>query len=51
MVNEYDHVKILATGETGVVIDIRNTSSRYLIIELDGSNELFDCTEDEVEKL
>ena len=51
MVNEYDRVKIIATGETGVVVDIRNTNDCYLIVELDGGNELFDCTVDEVEKL
>lgn len=51
MVNEYDRVKIIATGETGVVVDVRNTNNCYLIVELDGDNEFFDCTVDEVEKL
>ena len=51
MVNEYDRVKIVATGETGVVVDVRNTNDCYLIIELDSNNELFDCTAGEVEKL
>lgn len=51
MINEYDLVRIKATDETGIVVDIRNTSGTYYLVELDKDSELIDCTEDELEIL
>lgn len=50
-INEYDHVRIVKTGETGIVVDIRVTNDRYFTVERDSDNELLDCKEDDLEKL
>ncbi len=50
MINEYEHVKIISTGETGIVVDIRDTTERFYLVELDKDNSLFDCTEKDIEK-
>ena len=51
MIQEYDHVKIKNTGNTGIVVDIRNTNGTYYLVERDDDNELIDCTADELEKI
>lgn len=51
MIAEYDHVKILKTGDTGIVVDIRDTGGIYYLVERDGDNELVDCRGEEIEKL
>ncbi len=51
MIREYDHVKIKASGIVGIVVDIRHTNGTYYLVESDGDNELFDCTEDELERV
>lgn len=51
MIHEYDHVRIKTTGITGVVVDIRDTDGRFYLVENDDDNDLFDCTEDELEKI
>lgn len=51
MIKEYDRVKILKTGDTGIVVDIRNTGGFFYLVERDNDNELVDCTEDELEKI
>ena len=50
MIKEYDHVKILKTGETGIVVDIRDTGGIFYLVELDKDNELIDCRESDSEK-
>jgi hypothetical protein len=50
MIKEYDHVKILKTGETGIVVDIRDTGGIFYLVELDKDNELIDCRESDIEK-
>ena len=50
-INEYDHVRIVKTGETGIVVDIRVTNDRYFTVERDSDNELLDCKEGDLEKL
>ena len=51
MIQEYDHVKIKNTGNTGIVVDIRNTNGTYYLVQRDDDNELIDCTADELEKI
>lgn len=51
MINEYDRVKIIETGDVGIVVDIRETNGTFCLVERDGDNELFDCAESELEKL
>jgi hypothetical protein len=51
MIHEYEHVKTKKTGITGIVFDIRNTNGLYYLIESDIDNELFDCAEDELERV
>lgn len=51
MINEYDHVKIKKTGRTGIVVDIRKVNGSFYLVEDDISNEIFDCTEDDLEKI
>ena len=50
-INEYDHVRVVASGETGIVVDIRTTNNTYFTVERDGDNKLLDCTESEIEKI
>lgn len=49
MINEFDKVRIIGTCETGIVVDIRNTTSTFYLVEKDTDNELVDCTKDEIE--
>lgn len=63
MIEEFDHVKIKKTGITGIVVDISVINGRRnVMVESDdkgvpggwGSDDswkLFDCTEDELERL
>lgn len=51
MINEFDRVRIISTGETGIVVDIRNTTKKFFLLEMDFDNRLVDCTESEIEKL
>lgn len=51
MINEYDRVKIIETGDVGIVVDIRETNGTFCLVERDGDNELIDCAESELEKL
>ena len=48
MIKEYDHVKVLKTGETGIIVDIRDTGGVYYLVELDMDNELIDCRESDI---
>lgn len=50
MINEFDRVRIIRTGEIGVVIDIRGTMEKFYLIEIDDNNMLADCLESEIEK-
>ena len=50
-INEYDHVRVIASGETGIVVDIRTTNNTYFTVERDGDNKLLDCAESEIEKI
>lgn len=49
MINEFDHVKIKNSGETGIVVDIRETNGKFFIVEKDADNELIDCKESDLE--
>lgn len=49
MINEFDHVKIKSSGETGVVVDIRNTNGEFYLVERDADNELIDCKATDLE--
>ena len=51
MINEFDRVRIISTGETGIVVDIRNTTKKFFLLEMDFDNRLVDCTENEIEKI
>lgn len=51
MINEFDRVRIISTGETGMVVDIRGTAKKFYLVEKDNDNELVDCTESEIEKI
>lgn len=51
MIHEFDEVKITASGEIGVVVDIRDTDGLHYLIELDKDNEIVDCKENEIEKV
>ncbi|WP_418273310.1 hypothetical protein [Hominenteromicrobium sp.] len=51
MICEYDRVKVKSTGDTGIVVDIRNTNGTYFLVERDSDNELIDCIASELEKL
>lgn len=35
MIKEYDHVKVLKTGDTGIVVDVRDTGGIFYLVELD----------------
>mgnify|MGYP000704899764 CR=1 FL=1 len=50
MIREFDKVRIIASGKTGVVVDVRNTSDTYYLVELDDDNEIIDCTKRDIEK-
>lgn len=49
MINEFDRVKIKSNGETGVVVDIRDTNGKFFLVERDADNELIDCQEADLE--
>lgn len=49
MIKEFDHVKIKSSGETGVVVDIRNINGKFFLVERDADNELVDCQEADLE--
>ena len=51
MIKEYDRVKILKTGDIGIVVDIRNTGGIFYLVERDKDNELIDCSADELEEI
>lgn len=56
MIQMYDHVKIKASGQTGIVVDIRHTTGDFITVEGDsrdgsGSYPLFDCRPDDLELL
>lgn len=51
MIKEYDHVKVLKTGDTGIAVDIRDTGGIFYLVELDKNNELLDCKREDIEKL
>ncbi len=51
MINEFDHVQIKKTGETGIVVDIRNVNGKFFLVERDSDNELIDCIESDLEKI
>ncbi len=65
MIEEYSHVRIKTSGITGQVIDVSKVNGEYqYIVESDEKNvpggwweaspdswNLFNCTEDELEKL
>lgn len=51
MITEFDRVRIIGTGETGIVVDIRDTTEKFYLVEKDSDNELADCTENEIEKI
>lgn len=51
MITEFDRVRIIGTGETGIVVDVRGTAEKFYLIEKDSDNELLDCTEREIEKI
>ena len=51
MIKEYDHVKVLNTGDAGIVVDIRDTGGIFYLVELDKNNELLDCKREDIEKL
>lgn len=50
MIKEFDKVKILSTGETGIVVDIRKTDMQYYLVELN-NNVIVDCTVGEIESI
>lgn len=56
MIQIYDRVKIKATGQTGIVVDIRHTTGDFFTVEGDGRDEagahpLLDCRLEELEPL
>lgn len=56
MIQMYDHVKIKASGQTGIVVDIRHTTGDFITVEGDSRDEsgaypLFDCRPDDLELL
>lgn len=56
MIQMYDHVKIKASGQTGIVVDIRHTTGEFITVEGDSRDEsgaypLFDCRPDDLELL
>lgn len=51
MIKEYDHVKVIKTGDAGIVVDIRDTGGIFYLVELDKNNELLDCKREDIEKL
>lgn len=51
MINEFDRVRIKSTGETGIVVDIRNITEEIFLVERDKDNELIDCVEADLEKV
>lgn len=56
MIQIYDRVKIKATGQTGVVVDIRHTTGDFFTVEGDdrdeaGAHLLLDCRLEELEPL
>lgn len=56
MIQMYDHVKIKASGQTGIVVDIRHTTDEFITVEGDsrdgsGAYPLFDCRPDDLELL
>ena len=48
MIEEFDHVRIISLEKTGIVVDIRNTTKKFYLVELDNDNSLFDCTEQDI---
>jgi hypothetical protein len=56
-INEFDHVRIKKTGVTGIVVDISvgaDGQRSYCIeddIKKDGTWPLYDCDEEDLEKL
>ena len=63
MIEEYEHVRIKKIGVTGIIVDLsERDGKKYYIVESDekgvpggyGSDDswkLFDCTEDELERI
>ena len=50
MIKEFDKVRIIASGKTGVVVDMRNPNDTYYLVELDEDNEIIDCVKGDIEK-
>ena len=50
MIKEFDKVRIIASGKTGVVVDIRNPNDTYYLVELDEDNEIIDCVKGDIKK-
>lgn len=48
MIEEFDRVRIISLEKTGIVVDIRNTTKKFYLVELDNDNSLFDCTEQDI---
>ena len=48
MIEEFDRVRIIPLEKTGVVVDIRNTTKKFYLVELDDDNSLFDCIEQDI---
>ena len=51
MIKEYDKVRVTASGEIGLVVDIRHTDDTRYLIELDKNNQLIDCKKSEIEEI
>ena len=56
MIQIYDRVKIKATGQTGIVVDIRHTTGDFFTVEEydrdeAGAHPLLDCRLEELEPL
>ena len=48
MIEEFDRVRIIPLEKTGVVVDIRNTTKKFYLVELDDDSSLFDCIEQDI---
>lgn len=48
MIEEFDRVRIIPLEKTGVVVDIRNTTKKFYLVELDDDNSLCDCIEQDI---
>ena len=49
MLNQHEHVRLICSGETGIILDVLDGDYPGYLIETDDKCDIVSCGEDEVE--